>query len=137
MKRVLITLLTTLMLGFSGWAYALSEVDCLAYTLHKEARGESLRGRRAVLDVIYNRMRIRELTACQVMKQRSQFSWYSKSVKIKMEIKVLTEFFIVDAMQPVLPSNVEYFHTRQIRPSWTRNLKRVAIIGNHVFLAEK
>ena len=55
----------------SGWI----ESQCLATAIHYEARGEPIQGRRAVLDVIANRMMATGKSACGVVFQHGQFSW--------------------------------------------------------------
>lgn len=53
------------------------QVTCLALAVYYEARGESLRGQRAVASVVMNRVRSPRFpdTACEVIFQRGQFSF--------------------------------------------------------------
>lgn len=118
-------------------ALALTETECLAYTMFKEAGGEPVRGRRAVLDVIYNRMRVKGMSACAVMKEKAQFSFYNSKKKIVITMEALMDFLIVDNMKPILPSNALYFHTRDIKPAWSYKLRKVATINNHIFYVEE
>jgi spore germination cell wall hydrolase CwlJ-like protein len=71
------------------------------------------------------------------MRQKGQFSWYRRGMKIKMKLEVLTEFFEADNMPPVLPENAEYFHNMHVHPAWVRGLHKVGRIGRHIFYAER
>lgn len=53
------------------------QVACLALAIYYEARGESLRGQRAVASVVMNRVRSPRFpdTPCKVIFQRGQFSF--------------------------------------------------------------
>lgn len=107
--------------------------DCLAIAVFKEANTESLRGQRAVLDVIYNRMRLTNKSACDIVKQRGQFSWV-KTYKgnWKATQKQLHRLQKLDSLAPVVPT-ATHFARKEVSNRWTRKFKRVAIIGNHAF----
>lgn len=51
--------------------------QCLATALWHEARGESLEGQRAVLDVILHRKLQSKKSACHVIAMPAQFSWFT------------------------------------------------------------
>lgn len=65
-------------------AHASKQVDCMALMMYKEARGESAAGRRAVADVMINRVRHHEFpdTICGNLKP-SQYQWLRKKTPIK------------------------------------------------------
>lgn len=48
---------------------------CMANAVWHEARGESLKGRRAVVDVVLNRVRAEKKGICSVVFRRGQFTW--------------------------------------------------------------
>jgi len=50
-----------------------SALMCLALTVHFESRGEPIKGQYAVAEVVMNRAEKRNLTVCQVVKQKGQF----------------------------------------------------------------
>lgn len=111
-----------------------SETHCLAIAIHKEARGESPRGQRAVYDVILNRMRERGLSACAVIKQTGQLPW-AASIKIwKATEAMLNRLEIIETfVEPSVPDNVMYFNNapfRKIGKFYTK-------IGNQWFYTEK
>lgn len=56
----------------------MQEVECLSKNIWYEARGESIKGKTMVANVVYNRMnygRPFANTVCGVVYQKSQFSW--------------------------------------------------------------
>ena len=62
------------------------EVKALATAIHHEARGESLAGKKAVANVIMNRVKHKEFpdTVNGVIAQRGQFQWYrNKKLRAK------------------------------------------------------
>ena len=107
---------------------------CIAVALDKEARGEPIRGVRAVLDVILKRMDKRNKTACEVVKEKGQFSWYSKRFKFKADEKMLTMAEEVFKMKPVMP-DAEYFHSTNVQPGW--HLRKLGRVGHHIFYKER
>jgi spore germination cell wall hydrolase CwlJ-like protein len=108
----------------------------MAVAVHVEARGEPAAGKRAVMDVILNRARIRGLSVCAVVKQRGQFPWYDGK-PLRLTTAALTTLHEAGRMPTSLPPDAEFFHHKRLRPVWTHNMRRVAVIGNHVFLAKE
>ena len=104
----------------------------MAWVIHDEARGESLKGARAVMDVILARMQQRKQTACEVVKEPSQFSGYRPGVFLKITKEMLTRYAIVSKMSPVA-AECEYFHATYVHPVWRIKLKRCKQVGKHIF----
>lgn len=48
---------------------------CMANAVWYEARGESLKGRRAIVDVVLNRTKAEKAGICSVIFRRGQFPW--------------------------------------------------------------
>lgn len=48
---------------------------CMANAVWHEARGEPLKGRRAVVDVVLNRVKAEKAGICSVVFRRGQFTW--------------------------------------------------------------
>lgn len=107
---------------------------CLALTIYAEARGEPEKGQYAVAEVVMNRANERNLTVCQVINEKGQFSWvpnwngkipkgyaWDKSVTIaEATLNGKTTHYSNDAT---------YFRHKGIKgrvPSPT-------VIGNHIF----
>lgn len=105
---------------------------CIAWVLHSESRGEPLKGQRAVYDVVKRRMVKRNLTACEVVKEPSQFSGYKHGMVLAADEEMLQRLRDVRRIPPVAPY-ASYFHSKQVKPSWRTKMKRVLSIGGHVF----
>ena len=114
-----------------------SERQCEAVAVHMEARGESLRGQRAVLDIIRNRMWHRKLTACEVVKEPHQFSFYHPGFSLEASKEQLTRLKKLVTMQPVLGTAVTHFHAFYVKPGWAKKFKRVVVIGAHSFYVKE
>ena len=109
---------------------------CIAWVLDSEARGESLRGGRAVLDVVLSRMHLRHKSACEVVRERGQFSGYTRKTKIRVTEKMLTRAEEIYNMEPVFRSDCEYFHNTSVNPNW-KGMAFCAKIGKHKFYRRK
>jgi spore germination cell wall hydrolase CwlJ-like protein len=113
---------------------------CMAWVVHDEARGESVAGQRAIIDIVLKRMEKRHLTACEVVKEKFQFSGYKRGMEIKLhenvsekELAILYELY---KMPPVVKSS-EYFHAQYVKPTWRSKFERIKQIGKHIFYKEK
>lgn len=109
-----------------------TDKECLAWVIYDEARGEPLRGQRAVLDVVLTRMKQRKQTACEVVEEPAQFSGYHQGVFKKISQEMLTTYDVVSKMSPVA-ANAEYFHATYVAPAWKTSMKRIKQVGNHIF----
>lgn len=131
------------------------EAECLALNTYHEARGESLTGQIAVMDVVLNRVKSKRYpnTVCDVVwqitinpktkKKVAQFSWtldgrsdiphdtkaYNRLIELATQ--ALRRFD-----SKLLPRAVLY-HARNIRPRWANStkIKRMKDIGMHIFYA--
>jgi len=122
--------------------YTKDDLFCLAKNIYHEARGEGIREQRAVAQVTLNRVKSPKFrnTICGVVHEPNQFSWANKKSQrwsvphgkqwteaMQLAEKVLLAGQAIDGMDGVL-----YFHSKAISPGW-RNMRRFAVIGNHVF----
>jgi spore germination cell wall hydrolase CwlJ-like protein len=101
-----------------------ADEHCKAYTIMREAGSESKRSRRAVLDVLENRMRKMHKSCKATVSQAHQFSWYKRGIKLKVDRIRLQSYRDVATMRPVLRSCAEFFHSGE-KPSWARKMKLV------------
>lgn len=116
------------------------DLQCMAEALYFEARGESRAGQRAVAEVILNRVDSGRFpnNVCGVVNQRGQFSYtISGSRKIRnksayMRVRTVAQEALSGAPR-TLTSGATYFHTPQVRPSWSRRFTRTTRIGSHIF----
>lgn len=121
-----------------------AEWRCLTEALYFEARGESLEGQIAVAEVILNRVDspLYPRTVCGVVKQRGgggcQFSYVCQG-KVKMREKRAADLSgriaraMLDGAPRVLTTGATHFHTRGVKPSWSKRFSRTAAIGAHLF----
>lgn len=118
--------------------------QCLTQALYFEARGESLQGQIAVAEVILNRVDspLYPRTICGVVKQRGgggcQFSYVCQG-KVKMREKASADLAgriaraMLDGAPRILTDGATHFHTRSVRPSWSKRFPKTAAIGAHLF----
>ena len=114
------------------------DLQCLAEALYFEARGEGSQGQRAVAEVILNRVDHPRFpkTVCGVVNQRGQFT-YNKNARIREKGTYARVHKIAQAALSGAPrtltNGATYFHTRAVKPSWTRRFERTTRIGAHIF----
>ena len=119
------------------------QMECLAQNIYFEARGESIVGQYAVAQVVMNRVfsHIYPDSVCKVVYQSNQFSWVKEETHkildgkqwvdaLKVAYNVLTNDVPYSKM---IPSNVLFYHTKTVHPTWDHSMVRVATIGNHIF----
>jgi hypothetical protein len=121
-----------------------AEWQCLTEALYFEARGESLDGQIAVAEVILNRVDspLYPRTVCGVVKQRGgggcQFSYVCTGKK-KMRERASADLAgriaraMLDGAPRRLTDGATHFHTRGVRPSWSKRFSKTAAIGSHLF----
>ncbi|WP_374633352.1 cell wall hydrolase [Paracoccus sp. (in: a-proteobacteria)] len=114
------------------------DLQCLAEALYFEARGEGSQGQRAVAEVILNRVDHPRFpkTVCGVVNQRGQFT-YNKNGRIREKGTYARVHKIAQAALSGAPrtltNGATYFHTRAVKPSWSRRFERTTRIGAHIF----
>ena len=116
-----------------------NEINCIAKAVYAEARGESREGQRAIAHVILNRMRDNDMTACEVISSRGQFT-YDHRFKV-------TEKEAYHAAQDIAREALEgekdpthgaiSFHIKKVHPCWDSKMKRTVTIGHHYFYRER
>lgn len=118
--------------------------QCLTEALYFEARGESLNGQIAVAEVILNRVDspLYPRTVCGVVKQRGgggcQFSYVCNG-KSRMRERGAADLAgriaraMLDGAPRMLTDGATHFHTRAVKPSWSKRFARTAAIGAHLF----
>lgn len=132
---------------------AKAERDCLAQAIYHEARGESPAGQLAVANVIVNRARSDKYPSslCGVIYQganngryRCQFTFacdgrgdmpgerqaWARSMALAKD--VYAEYATGKTIGAV-PDSALFYHTTNVRPSWSYTYSRVAEVGAHIF----
>jgi spore germination cell wall hydrolase CwlJ-like protein len=126
-----------------------SEWQCLTEALYFEARGESLVGQVAVAEVILNRKANKRFpkSVCGVINQGAkrknacQFSYkcdgrkeiFSERTAYESAGK-LAQLMLEGATHDVT-KGATFYHTKAVNPSWSRKLKKTAVIGEHIFFS--
>lgn len=115
-------------------------LDCLARNVYYEARGESLAGQYAVAEVTMNRRASLAYpkTVCEVVYQASAFSWTELTGLDEpagpawLRATRVAEDVYYQRRAPAMPG-VLHFHAIHVQPEWSKERRRVARIGRHVF----
>jgi spore germination cell wall hydrolase CwlJ-like protein len=122
-----------------------AEWQCLTEALYFESRGESLDGQVAVAEVILNRADspLYPRSVCGVVRQRGgggcQFSYVCDGRTDRMRDTDAADLAgriaraMLDGAPRVLSKGATHFHTRAVRPSWSKRFSKTASIGAHVF----
>lgn len=120
---------------------------CLSEALYFEARGERVKGIFAVAEVIMNRVESTRFpsTVCGVVKQGTgrkyecQFTYNCDGAaeavhepRAWRRVGKIARLVLDGAPRP-LTGGATYYHTRTVKPRWSRRFDRTATIGAHYF----
>jgi spore germination cell wall hydrolase CwlJ-like protein len=120
---------------------------CLAEALYFEARGEEVKGIFAVAEVILNRVDSPNYpdTVCDVVYQgtgrlfQCQFTYSCDGRKETISEKRAYEKvakvarLMLDGAPRTLTEGATHYHTKSVRPRWSRVYPRTTTIGYHIF----
>lgn len=126
-----------------------TQLACMAVAVFHEARGESLKGQRAVASVVLQRAMTPGRwggTPCDVVRpvqfsfMTSRFGFpsiteedgWEKSWGQAIGVAART---LADGPMPEL-KGADHYHARYVHPSWQKKMLRTAVIGNHYFYAD-
>jgi spore germination cell wall hydrolase CwlJ-like protein len=124
-----------------------AELRCLSEALYFEARGESVRGQFAVAEVILNRVdsALYPDTVCGVIHQgtgrkyQCQFTYTCDGIpdviheKDAFETSAKVASVMASGAPRALTEGATHYHTKAVRPNWSRTFPRTATIGVHHF----
>lgn len=127
--------------------YDFSEYLCLFVTIHHESRSESTVGRQWVAAVVLNRARTTGKSVCYTVNKPYQFSDINKTFRklSKTSYKQLNDEtngkVAMTAYSSLyedlnLPKQPLFYHTKAVNPSWRHKLKKLRVIGAHIFYGE-
>ncbi len=128
-------------------------IDVLGRTIYGEARGESEAGMKAVACVFLNRIKHAQkkdgfwwgndiFAVCQ---KPYQFSCWNKDdpnrdvilnvTKVKPVFRQALEIArqAVDGTLKDITMGADHYHTRSVKPNWSKGKRPCALIGSHVF----
>lgn len=117
------------------------ETECIALNIYHEARGEPELGMEAVAWVTVNRVEDERYpdNICNVVYQKSQFSWTTKKDNTPYEVDswekaIEIAVYVLDENNSHDPTlGALYFHNKSKRPKWASRFVKTAKIGNHIF----
>ncbi len=126
------------------------DLTCLTLNIYHEARGEPLRGQRAVAEVTLNRVASPRYpdTVCEVVFQKNwdsirqrhvgAFSWTEFDRHEQPEARAWRRAWeaaeaVYSGTAPPAVAGALHYHARSIRPSWARQRAPLARIGRHLF----
>lgn len=114
-----------------------AELNCLTKNIYREASGEPFTGKLAVGVVTINRLLSGKYgnTICKVVYYPGQFSWTRESdtkiSKDKWQESLLAASMVLEDRGILGNFKATHFHNKTVKPNW--GLKKVAVIGNHLF----
>jgi len=124
-----------------GESYTKQEI--VAITILAEARGEGKSGMYAVACVISQRAKERKKSAAQVCLQPWQFSCWNKNDPQRPHLKKLLRHELapyammlaknIDNVDCKFVQYANHYHTKRVKPYWSKGKRPVATIGNHLF----
>jgi spore germination cell wall hydrolase CwlJ-like protein len=126
------------------------DLNCLAKNIYHEARGEPIDGQYAVAEVTMNRVASKHYpnTVCEVVYQAnfdiirkrdvSSFSWTELDLTAPVDRKIWERAWriaqeVYDEQAEPRVEGALFYHSKYIRPRWSRGKRRVARIGRHIF----
>ena len=120
--------------------FHMRSIECLARNVYYEARGEPMAGQYAVAEVTMNRKASPRYpkTVCEVVYQKEAFSWTllgpiepPKGAAWHQAMRVAEDVYY--QRRPATMHGVTHFHADYVNPEWSKERRRVARIGNHIF----
>lgn len=123
------------------------ELNCLAEALYFEARGETVKGQFAVAEVILNRVTSERFpsSACGVINQgtgkkyQCQFTYtcdgHKETIAEPRAFERVSKVAraALDGAAPNLTEGATHYHTKAVKPRWSRVYTKTAAIGDHIF----
>jgi hypothetical protein len=125
-------------------------LNCLTNNVYHEARGEPIDGQYAVAEVTMNRVASKHYpnTVCEVVHQAnfdvirkrnvSAFSWTELDLTAPVDRKIWNRAWQIaeEVFDDRAHHRVEgalFYHSKYIRPRWSRRKRHIAKIGRHIF----
>lgn len=119
------------------------DIDCLAYSMYREAGNQSVKDQYAVGQVHINRLLSGDWgkSMCQVVYAKAQFSWTLESKKAQWSefdrdvFRTLAKNMMVDGYRVKSLANtaILHYHANYVNPTWAKKSQVVATAGAHIF----
>ena len=117
-----------------------TDMQCMADNLHHEAKVDGMRGMEAVASVVMNRVRDPRWpdNVCDVVYQRSQFSWTLKkslrTMKMKHDWKTLAvATMALDGTLIDKTGGATHYHAVYVTPRWGLVYEFTVQVEQHLF----
>jgi spore germination cell wall hydrolase CwlJ-like protein len=109
------------------------EYQIVIQTIAYESSNQSFEGQVAVANTILTRAEMSGTTIFDVVTKPKQFSCWIEKQERKLTPKelLLAEKALLYASRN--RQNITHYHTRSIRPKWSKKLHRVLILDDHIF----
>ena len=133
--------------------YGSQNIECIVEAVYHEARGETVDGWKAVVEVILNRVDNPRYpnTICEVVHQNKQFSYRNGNKKHNLKYYEPIPLYEItktvyhhlyniqkDDKNRVLPKCVTHYDGKSFdKPKWASHMRMVKEIGEHQFYCEK
>lgn len=124
------------------------QLDCMTEAIYYEAGNQSFKGKVAVGNVIVNRVdhEYWPSTACKVIKEPAQFSYYwdGKPDTLPKKDNRLENWALFESMiagvfvltaAPDITDNSVFYHSTKVSPSWSKRLDLKVQVGDHIMYA--
>lgn len=125
--------------------YDKKEFQCLSENIYRESRGEPLIGKISVAMTVLNRAESGKwgYSFCSVIYAPHQYSWTSMK-KLKPphgpsweSSKNAARLFVNGIRVRTLSSKTDHYHANNVSPYWKHSMRQTAVIGHHIFYAQK
>jgi spore germination cell wall hydrolase CwlJ-like protein len=119
-------------------ANAATDEQIIAATILGEARGEGNAGMYAVAAVIKQRSIERHISPAKVCLQKLQFSCNNNGLQLNL-LKTKQSAYALELARNINKIDTNYikgsnhYHTKSVKPYWSKNKKPLIVIGNHEF----
>lgn len=115
------------------------QLECLVKNAYHEAFSEGPVGMLLVTQVVFNRAELKNKTYCQIIFEKSQFSWtlfkhrYIKPSDWKSIENLIFEYYNGQHQLPSELQNATHFHANYVQPYWTKYATKLGSWKNHIF----
>lgn len=127
----------------------MSSISCHIYNVYHEARSGSDLEMIAVMNTVSNRVKSPHFpnSICEVIKQKWAYSWtndkrsdvmYDKE-SVERISSVVDKYLLNKGLFISLSEGIDHYHHISITPEWSQSkrMKRVGIVGEHIFYRRK
>ena len=121
-----------------------TEEECLAKNIYFEAGNQSIAGKEAVGAVVLNRVKDERYpdSICDVVFERYQFSWFwdgkpdtpnYTDEQWEISQNIAKQLILRNSLDLLTTFGATHYHADYVSPRWSKTMKRVAKIDQHVF----